>query len=1031
MSDKRIPSMWLVDFAISQPVLVNLAFVILMILGINALFNLPRDINPDVSFETALILVPYPGATPEDVEKLITIPIEDEIRDVKDLSRLISTSEENLSTVVVEFKTGSPIKERVRDIQDEVDKIKDFPEEADDPVIFELDTSGYPVINVVLSSAILPEHLLKESIEELQDDLKDIKGVSSVSLAGVRERQIQVRVDRTSLERYRLSLARVAQAISLRNRDLPAGKIEMGREEILVRTKGEYRNFEEIARTIVRFSEPGDAVRIKDLASVENTFEDQLTYSRLNGQTAISLAILKEKDADTHTVVKAVRSMVGEYFREMPNPPDVTYINDMTVLIDKSLGVLQNNALIGLVMVVLSLMFFIGFRNAIMAGLGIPFCFLLTFAAMGWMGMSLNGITIFSLVLVLGIVVDDAIIIIENIYRYLEKGLNPKEAARHAGEVAAPVISSVTTTMAVFFPLLLMVGIVGKFLAVIPKVVIIALTASLIEALFILPSHMADFGKVRKKPPWGDGVIRLFQKIYRRLIFMALRNRGSVMALIFTLAFVGVALIPYLGIDMFADEEFSQFYVRLEAPEGTSLDEMDRIISSVEKTALTLPREEVTAVLGRTGVVFGEYGVNRGTNLGEVVVDLVEKENRERTVDEIIEDLRKRTGAVSGIRSLKFQKLEGGPPVGEPVAVRIKGKTMEGVEPLVEEIKSILKKINGVKDIKDDHQRGKSQLSITVDPDLAARYGLSATAIGAEVRAANDGLEASVFRDGDEEVDIIVRLAGADRSSPTTLGSLKIATPAGDLIPLRNVADITSGPGPARIYRRDFERTVSISADVDSEVTTSARANQAFTPYISDLLARYPGFKVEQGGEYEKTQESFASLGRAFVVALLIIYMILGIQFQSFFQPLVIMLTVPFAFIGVITGLLVNGHPFSLVSFIAVVALAGIVVNDSLILVDFINKKRASGIGLYKAIVRSGVVRMRPVIMTSLTTILGLLPMSLSLGGASVVWKPMADSIIWGLLFSTLLTLLVIPVAYSYLAEWTARFKAGRLSGRS
>lgn len=1026
MQDNRKQSMWLVDFALSQPVLANLTFVILMIVGLHALFNLPKDINPDVSFETAIIYTIYPGATPEDVEKLVTIPIEDAIRNVKDFNRVISTSQENISEVVVEFTTGADIKERVRDLKDEVDKIKDLPEEAEDPEIFELDTSGIPVITVALYSAVLPEHFMKEITEDLQDRLEDIPGVSSVDLAGIRDREILVRVDQADLERYNLSLTQLSDSIAMRNRDFPAGNIEMGREEFLVRTIGEYSSTAEIAETVVRLNSPGDVVRIQDVATVEDTFEDHVTFSRFNGQPGTGLSVLKEKDADTHTVVAAVRSIVNDHLSQMPNPPEVSFVNDMTILIDDSLGVLKNNALIGLVLVILSLMFFIGFRNSVLAGVGIPFCFLLTFAVMRWMGITLNGVTVFSLVLVLGIVVDDAIIIIENIYRYMEKGLRPKLAARYAGEVATPVISSVTTTMAVFLPMMLMVGIVGEFLSYIPKIVIVTLAASLVEALFILPCHVADFGKPMKRPPLGGGTIRFFQKLYSRLIFIALRNRGAVISVVLALAVVGVLLIPYLGVDMFADEEFSQFSVIIKAPEGTSLTEMDSIVTSVERSALTLPHEEVTGVLGWTGIIYGDYDVSTGSHFGQVMVDVVEQEDRERSLDEIMDDLRGRLGNVPGIRSIEYKTLEGGPPVGEPVAVQVKGRTLKGVNPLLDEIKTKLKGIPGVEDIKDDHQPGKNQLSIRVDPDRAIQYGLTATGIGAEIRAANEGLVSSIFHDGDEEVDIVVRLADADRSSPSALGAIRITSPSGATVPLKNVADISYGPGPARVYRRDFERTVRITADVDPEITTSAKANQAFRPYINELLAKYPGFKIEQGGEYEKTQESFASLTQAFVIALFLVYMILGIQFQSFLQPLVIMLTVPFAFIGVISGLLINGHSFSLVAFVAVIALAGIVVNDSLILVDFINKKRESGISLYRAIVRSGIVRMRPVMMTSLTTILGLLPMSLSLGGASVVWKPMADSIIWGLVFSTMLTLLVIPVAYSYLAEWTAKWNEER-----
>lgn len=1014
----RAPSNWIVEFSIGQPVLANLTFIILMVVGVAALLDLPRDINPEVSFETALIITPYPGATPEDVEKLVTNPIEDEIRSVRDINRVLSRSEENLSVIVVEFDTGSPIKERVRDLQDQVDKVEELPADADDPEVIELDTSGYPMVTFVFSSATLPERDLKEIVEDIQDEIEDIPGVSSAVPEGVREREIWVNVDRSLLERYGLSLSEIAEAVARHNRDIPAGTVDIGREEALVRTVGEYGSPGEVADTLVRSYGEGHSVRIRDVASVEDTFEKATVEGRHNGRPAVSISVLKEKDADAHTVVRAARKIVEERLGELPTPPEMAVVNDMTILIDQSLGVLWNNALIGLTLVVGTLMLFIGIRNSVLASLGIPFSFLTTFSVMKWAGMSINGVSIFALVLVLGIVVDDAIIVIENVYRYLEKGLPPLEAARHAGEVAAPVIASVTSTMAAFMPMLLMEGIVGEFLSVIPKVVCISLAASLLEALFILPSHIADFGRPRRRSPLGDPVFRFLLRIYRRLIVVALGNRAIFITAVLVLSVVGVMLIPYLGIDMFPDDDIPQFSVRIEAPEGIPLAAMSRILGRIEESALTLPAEEIKAVFGRTGVIYTEYETIRGTNVGEVIVELVRKDERGRTIDEIIEDLRQRVRSVPGIRSVEFHKLEGGPPEGAPVAVQVKGRSLEGVGPLIEDIKTILEGIPGTKDIRDDHVPGKKLLTVGVDPERAASYGLSPVLIGLEVRAANDGLEASVFRDGDEEVDIVVKLEKSDRESAEALRSLRIASPGGRLVPLENVADISLLPGPARIRHRDFERTVTVTADIDERVNSSVKVNGALSSRIPSLMARHPGFAIELGGEYEKTRESFESLGRAFLVALLVIYTILGIQFQSFLQPLVIMFTVPFAFIGVITGLLVNGHPFSLVSLVAVVALSGIVVNDSLVLVDFINKRRAAGISLYRAIVRSGIVRMRPVIMTSVTTVVGLLPMSLALGGESPVWEPLATSIIWGLLFSTFLTLLVIPVAYSLLAEW-------------
>ncbi len=671
-----------------------------------------------------------------------------------------------------------------------------------------------------------------------------------------------------------------------------------------------------------------------------------------------------------------------------------------------------------------TLYLFVGLRNALFVAIGIPFSFLCAFVLMHMAGISINTISLFSLILILGLVVDDAIVMLENMYRHIENGLSTAEAAiSGASQVAMPVVASILTTVAAFLPLLLMVGIIGNFLTTIPLVVSFALLSSLFEALIILPSHVAEFGRVAREPLIGERAFRFMKRTYRRIVVRVLRFRYLFFLMIITLAGLGGYLAFFvLERDLFADEEISQFSCRIRSAVGNRIDETDGIISKIEKMAMNLPQREVTAVLSRTGIIIGDYTVERGTHVGEVMVDLVEEEERDRMSDDIIAELRSQVEKVSGITSLDFGKVETGPPVGAAVAVQVRGADFVVLEPAAEDIKKILANVPGVKDIRDDLELGKNEIRIHIDREKAALYGLTNRQIARAVKGAFEGLEATTFRTGGEEVDVIVKFEEADRRGVADFERIKLRTPQGQLIPFYNVADVRIERGYARIVRRDFERTIMVSAGIDANVTKSTTVNRLIEAKVPELRARHPGIEIKLGGEYEKTEESFSSLARSFVIAIVLIYVILGTQFKSFSQPLVIMFTVPFSFIGVVLGLLIMGYPFSLVAFVGVVALAGIVVNDSLVLIDFINRSRRGGTSRWRAIIQSGKIRMRPILLTTITTILGLLPMGLGIGGKSRVWGPMANTIIWGLSFATILTLFFIPAFYAIMDDLVGWF---------
>lgn len=1008
-------------FFVKQPVFVNLLFILALVAGVLTYFELPVELNPDVSFETAAVVTVWQGASPEEVEDLVTIPIEDEIKDLDGVNRVISISAENRSAIVVEYESNiKDFKGTVRDLRDAVDEVDELPEEADTPLVLEFGTSSqYPVITLVLSSIDMPELEMKELAEDIEDELEEVHGVSSVSIAGIREREIWVEVSPEKLYGYGLSIYDVVDALRLANLDLSAGKIKTSGKEYLVRTLGQFEALRDIESVVLKASSEGQHVLINDVSEVRDTFEEEQTRSRLNGKPAVSLSILKEKGGNAFDIVREARRIVAENVGRTPYTIETACINDSTVLINKTVRRLKNNAFFGLSLVLVTLYLFVGFRNALFAAVGIPFSFLLTFVLMHAAGITINTISLFSLVLVLGIVVDDAIVMIENMYRHIENGSSTAEAAiSGANQVAMPVVASILTTVAAFFPLLLMVGIIGNFLTTIPLVVSFALLSSLFEALVILPSHVADFGKVGRDPLVGERAFNFMKGIYGKIVAKVLRFRYLFVLVILLLAGLGGYLAFFvLERDLFADEEISQFSCRIHTAVGNRLDQTDQIISRIEKMAMELPKSEVTAVLSRTGIIIGDYMVERGTHLGEVMVDLVEEEERDRMSDDIIAELRSRVEKISGIISVEFAKVETGPPVGAPVAVQVKGKDYTVLESAAEEIKGILSALPGVKDIRDDLELGKREIRIHIDNEKAALYGLTNSQIARAVKGAFEGLEATTFRIGGEEVDVIAKFQETGRRGIADFERIKLRTPRGDLIPFYNMADVRLERGYAHMIRRDFDRAVMVNANIDSSMTKSTTVNKIIENKIPELEARHPGSKITLGGEYEKTEESFSSLTRSFIIAIILIYVILGTQFQSFSQPLVIMLTVPFAFIGVVLGLLIMGYPFSLVAFVGVVALAGIVVNDSLVLIDFINKSRRKGTPRWRAIIESGKVRMRPILLTTITTVLGLLPMGIGLGGKSRVWGPMANTIIWGLSFATVLTLFFIPAFYAIMDD--------------
>ena len=1015
------------EFSVRQPVLVNLVFIAVVLVGVFTFFGMPAEMLPNVNMDEAIVAVFYPGVSPQEMETLVTKPLEDEIDAVEDVEHVSSTSGESRAIVDVRFKPGLSDDEfdrRILDLRAAVDNARsEMPDDADDPVVIPIKLGEViPILSVSLGGPV-SDTVLREVAEELREDLLDVEHVRAVDMVGEREREIWIELDADRLESYGVSIGQVLASLAARNINVPAGTLDLGRSEYIVRTLGEFASLEEIEEHVVAPDALGRQIRIRDIGIVRDTLAERLTMARLDGERSVTLWVMKDREGSVVRVADRVRGAVEHYDERLTEDVSFEIRNDTSVEVRDVLGILKRNGLLGIVLVTFILFIFIGLRNAVIAAIGIPFSFFAAFILMNAAGVTVNTISLFSLVLVLGMLVDDAIIVIENIYRHMEQGVPAREAAvKGTGEVLAPVTAAVLTTVAAFLPLLLMSGIWGKFMNVIPKTVTFALLASLVEAFLVLPSHMADFGRVALRQNRCHPQFLSLTRWYEGLLRRVLLRRYRAVAAILVLAVVAVGLVFTLDVMIFQEEDVNQIEIRAQTPVGTRLEITDGVARQLEGIVFALPEEEMEAVVTRVGFMIREHRGELASHNMQLNLDLVDRSDRERSDEDIMAALRSEISNVAGLTFFSLSRPIQGPPSGRPVEVRAKGEDPRVLARIADEIKSKLAAYRGVVDIDDDMTRGKSELRVSIVQDEASLYGLTVYDVSSAVRAAFEGVEATKYRGGaDTEIDVLVRLEEDDRRDLDDLKSLRIATPAGTAVPLGSVADFSVASSAAELHRRDGERIVTVTADVE-EGTTSTEVNGFLRKEFADVSRRYPGYRLDFGGEYQETQESFTSLLLAFLVAILLIYLILGTEFQSFIQPLIIMFTVPFAFIGVVVGLVVMRHPFTLNAGVAIVALAGVVVNDSIVLVDFVKRARASGVTRWESIVQAGCMRLRPILLTSITTILGVLPLAMGWGGVSLTWGPMAASLAWGLAFATILTLFVIPALFAIVDDIWARF---------
>ena len=968
-----------------------------------------------VDKDTHIYRCGHTGASPEDVELNVTNKIEEELKEVDGVDKYTSFSMENISIVHIwidrEIRNTAKIK---TDIRDAVSRVSDLPEEVDeDPLIEEITTSkAIPVVEVGLTGEV-PYVQLRNAAKRAEKELLALPGVGSVTKYGYLDREIKLEVEQDAIEKYKIPAHEIVSAVQNRNIRATGGSFESYTSEKNIVTLAEFTDPMEAAEVIIRISEAGSTIRVRDIAVLRDSFEPAKVLSRMNGAPAISFLVFKKESADIIRTVDAIKELVEKNQHRLPSGISIEFSNDKSRLVRNRLNVVIYNGLLGLALVMLMLTVFLNWRSALWVAVSIPVVLLGTLFMLPIFGAYLDSIAMGAMILVIGIIVDDGIVVAENIWRHREMGRAPLDAAVEGTySVFKPVLTTIVTTMLAFVPMFFMTGSLGDFIFVIPLVVVIALTLSLVDVLFIMPAHLVASVKDSANPAMVETSQRFirFQQRFGKFLHVVLRGRYAVVA-VFAMLIAGAFWYAgkYMDFVLFPTQSADEFYVLTELPSGSSLQHTAEKLKQVEALVSALPATELDSYITRVGT-HGQFNLGENENWALLGVYLTPFARRERNADEIVEALRKQTDLLQGFDNFTYIIDSGGPPVGRPVALRVVGSEDGQRKALAGLIVGILEDIDGVKDVERDDKAGKEQIKVELDYIRLAEQELSVADVARNIRLAYDGEIVTSVRYGDEDVDFRVILEEEARGSAVVLGNLVIPNREGRFVYLKDVADFNVEAGPSNFYHYDNERTITVTADINKGKTTPLLATRRVLDAI-DLDRDWPGMRIVTGGETEETQKSMGSLLVAFAAAAIGIYLVLLLLFNSMIQPLVVMIAVPFGLVGVIFAFAVHEQSLGFLAMLGVIGLTGIVVNDSLILVNLANKLRDENTGESPVhiVVEAAKHRLRPILLTSITTVAGLLPMAYGLGGSDPFSAPMALAMGYGILFATLLTLVLLP----------------------
>lgn len=1014
----------IISFFVRRDLLVNLVSVFLMALGVLAIFMINREAFPNVNLDKIQIDVAYPGATPKEVEQLVVIPMEQELKALDGVDKIISVSFPGSGFITLELNPGSRNRDRiVSDVQLAIDRANLPNDLPDDPSVLEIEGSIFPVIQLAIS-APLGELELKRLSDQIEDDLINLKGVARAIIVAGRKAEIRVLVKPKEMRRHRISVGEIATALSKWNINAPGGNLETEQGQKTVRVAGQFQSAEDVANLVLRANELGGGIRLGDVAEVTESLAKARRYNDVAGTPAVNMLVLKKSDDDIIDTVDRIKAYIKTVKTRYGDHVDITTFQDFSRFTRLRLGVLTNNGTVGIILVFLSLIMFLRPSVALTTTWGLPIVFFTGLYALYISGVTLNLLTMMGFIMVLGMLVDDAIIIGENITYYMEQGMKPHAAAvKGAVELIGPVTTTVMTTIIAFIPMLFMSGIIGKFIFAIPIAVVTLLFFSWLESFLILPSHVAFVTNAKAKPPEKEWLVNLEER-YGRLLELALDHRKKTVGI--TLAvFVGAMLLGWFGLSfqLFPAVGIDQYIVRVTAPAGTSLESMRETLLNMDRDIRNeIKPQYLEATLIATGQIAIEEGdplTQRGSRYGQIRA--IYHPSVTRPEHSALEDMRRLEKSLPKKYpklDIALTELRPGPPVGRAFQAELSSTDNQRSEQAARQLIEYLKKIEGVTTVEHSMQPGDPELHVVLDRKLATYAGVDLATVATHVRAAVGGLRVSTVRRGQEEVDVTIRFPKEKGKELLNLKQLQVSNQRGGLVGLDRIASFEEKVGSSAIRHIDGIRVVSVVANIDADKITSSELNKKVRGQQKEWLGNQSDWvRVNYGGEEEKNAQSFKDLGIAFGFALVGIFFILAIQFNRITYPFIVMLAIPFGAAGIVFSFFLHDlfwhpMPLSFLSMLGAVAMSGVVVNSSLILVVFIQRRLEEGMDYREAIISAGKRRLRAVILTATTTVVGLLPTAYGWGGMDKFVSPMALSLSSGLAFATVVTLIVIPAIF-------------------
>ncbi len=1016
----------IVRFFVKDKLVVNIILLTTLVIGIASAINIKRETMPATDIDKMLISITYPGASPQDVELNAVVPIEDTLKEISGLEEYKSVSIDGGAVIIVSIDQDVSNKQKVKDeVFRKISKsnIEDIPEDVDEIQVEDMNTSRKTVLQIGLSikDNKATQRELYAAADQLENQLKRLDGVSEVDMNGYLDREIHINVNPDNMNRYYVSLNDIIESIQSRNVRSSGGTIQSVYHEKNIVTIGQFSNPVDVGEVIVRTGFEQQKVRVRDIATVEDGFEDEDIKINVNGGSSVAFNIKKKEDADIITTVDGIKRYLETHKELFGDKFEVVTISDDSESVKSLINVVISNAVIGFVLVFIVLLIFLDLNTSFWTAMGIPVSLLLTIIFMRVNDFSLNIMTLGAIITVLGMLVDDAIVVAENIYEKKNHGIPAMEAAiTGVKEVFTPVVVSILTTVVAFLPILLIKGTMGKFIFAFPLVVSAALIFSLMESTTLLPNHLA-YSHIKLKEDKRENWFKPFIAFYERTLKKALSYRYVVLVT-FVLLFLFSIFISgetLKGFVLFWDNSNEYVNIDISLEPGTSLEKTEeKTLSLRELIVKNIPEDVLVSTYSRIGT-HSERGSTNHEYWSTIQVKLVPINERERTAGEIVNDLRSKIPAdmLKGYVSVVMMEQKAGPPTGEPVDIKVISKNSDEAKAVMNEIMRALNEIDGVKDIDTDLKEGKNELRFVFDYTKMSQYELDVKTVATAVRAAYAGSTATSIQTIENKLDFVVRLDEKSRGSEKHLMNLLIPNGSGRLIRLSEFAKLTSGNGESEINHFNGDRTISVTADVDTSKTTPVIVQKTIKGMQAQLLEKYPHTYLLFEGEAKESTETMSDMAISFMVALFLIYLLIVLQFRSFIQPLIVMCVIPFGLIGVLIAFTLHSVPLSFMGVIGVIGLCGVVVNDSILMVNFINGNKSKSElktkeQLFSDVAKGASQRLRAIVLTTVTTVAGLLPTVYGIGGNALTLVPTVMAMAYGLLFATTLTLIFVPCLY-------------------